>query len=67
MISFNTSTEEVKETEIELKKKDDFIYIHHGAKVDNLIKLVGHRHFHMVDLTSNQTTIINERGIMHAK
>ena len=53
MISFNTETEEVEQTQIQLQEKDIFSYIHDGFKVDNEMYLVGIDHIHMVDLVSN--------------
>ena len=66
IVSLNTETKVVEETDLELQEEDNFLYFHNGMRVNDSIYLVGNRHLHIVSLISKETRIIRDKGLNYA-
>ena len=63
IVSLNTETKDVEETNLELHEEDDFFYFNNGMKVNNSIYLIGNDNLHIVDIISKEIRIIRYIGI----
>ena len=66
IVSLNTETKVVEETDLEPLQEDYFNHFHNGMRVNDSIYLVGNSDLHIVSMTSNQTRIIRGKGINSA-